>query len=97
MTGEDVRFFSVFFLAFTDRGSSRFFPLSLYIQFKFLFYLILGMFGVIGAILGVAGGLIWFFYLRAGAPFGDASTEAAAASIAAAAKGVVKNKLKIEL
>lgn len=55
------------------------------------------MLGVILTVLGVAGGLIWFFYLRAGAPFGDESTELAAASIAAAAKGVVKNKLKIEL
>ncbi|GAA5995265.1 hypothetical protein JCM5350_008180 [Sporobolomyces pararoseus] len=66
-------------------------------DYKFLCYLILGMLGVILTVLGVAGGLIWFFYLRAGAPFGDESTELAAASIAAAAKGVVKNKLKIEL
>jgi len=57
----------------------------------------LGIFGVIGVILGVAGGIIWFFYLRAGAPFGDAATEEAAAKLAAAARGAVKNKLKIEL
>lgn len=66
-------------------------------QYKFLCYLILGIFGVIGVILGVAGGLIWFFYLRAGAPFGDASTEEAAATMAAAARSALKNKLKIEL
>lgn len=52
---------------------------------------------MIGVILGVAGGIIWFFYLRAGAPFGDAATEEAAASLAAAAKQGLKNKLKIEL
>ncbi|GAA5842890.1 hypothetical protein JCM5353_002047 [Sporobolomyces roseus] len=66
-------------------------------DYKFLCYLILGIFGVIGVILGVAGGIIWFFYLRAGAPFGDAATEEAAAKLAAAARGAVKNKLKIEL
>ncbi|GAA5908162.1 uncharacterized protein JCM6883_004292, partial [Sporobolomyces salmoneus] len=66
-------------------------------DYKFLCYLILGMFAVIGVILGIAGGSMWFFYLRAGAPFGDAATESAGANLRAAAKEAVKNKLKLEL
>jgi hypothetical protein len=66
------------------------------LQHKFLCYLIFGIPGVIG-IVGVARGLIWLFCSRAGAPFGDASTEQAAATMAAAGKSALKNKLNIEL
>lgn len=110
MTPQDVR--SALFLPLPfDFALTRFLPLrsSVFLtrpQYKFLAYIMLGIFGVVGGVFAITGGAVWYLFGREGARFaGDyipnqkkaAAAQKALETVVEATKAVASASARVEL